>query len=235
MLKKNISLAVVAARKGSKGIKNKNLTKINNEPITKIATRIALSCKKIQKVVFTSDSDKILNTVKNDKNLTKLKRKASLSKSTTPMLPVLKDAVNFFEKTNPIKFKVSNVVIVDPTAPLRKISDLNKSINIFNRKKPDLLISVHEAQHNPYFSMLEKKGKFYKLSKIYNKNPGSRQEVPKVYEVNTIVWIYSRNAIFKEKKRIPKKTLIIKTPLNRSVDIDTKEDIKKIKYYLSKK
>ena len=43
MLKKNISLAVIAARKDSKGIKNKNLIKINNVAITKIAANIKIT------------------------------------------------------------------------------------------------------------------------------------------------------------------------------------------------
>ena len=59
----------------------------------------------------------------------------------------------------------------------------------------------------------------------------SRQEVPEVYEINTIVWIYSRNAILKIKKRIPKKTIIFQTPLERSIDIDNENDIKLINYY----
>ena len=35
-------------------------------------------------------------------------------------------------------------------------------------------------------------------------------------------------------RRIPKKTLIFKTPINRSIDIDTKNDINKINFYLKK-
>ena len=80
--------------------------------------------------------------------------------------------------------------------------------------------------------MLEKRGSFYSLSKDLNKNPGSRQSVKSVFEIYTIVWIYSREAIFKEKKRIPKKTLIFETPYERSIDIDNYNDIIKINNYL---
>ena len=73
------------------------------------------------------------------------------------------------------------------------------------------------------------------LCKNHEKNPGARQQVPVVYEINTIVWIYSRKAIFSGNKRIPKRTLIFKTPINRSIDIDTKDDINRIYFYLNKK
>ena len=145
------------------------------------------------------------------------------------MLPVMKNAITFFEKIK--KKKISKLVIFDPTSPLRSINDIRSAIKIFDKKKPDLLLSVHEAQHNPYFSMVEKRKKYFKLCKNPEKNPGSRQKVPQVYEINTIVWIYSRRAIFLENRRIPKKTLIFKTPITRSIDIDTNDDIDRIYFY----
>jgi len=229
---KLVTLGLIAARKGSAGVKNKNLIKIRNKEITKIAVNLAINCSDIDNVILSTDSKKILDLIKENKKLLKLKRHKNLAKNNTPMLPVIKNAVTYFEKTE--NKKISELVIFDPTAPLRTMNDIKAAKKIFDKKKPDLLLSVHESGHNPYFSMLEKKGKYYKLSKNLNRNPGSRQQAPKVYEVNTIVWIYSREAIFSEKRRIPKKTLIFKTPINRSIDIDTKNDINKINFYLKK-
>jgi len=230
--KKEITLGLVAARKNSTEIKNKNLLKINGTEITKRAVLLALFNKNINSTILSSDSEKILSLIKKkNKKLLKLKRSSHLAKNTTPMLPVIKNAINFFEKKN-INTKVSEVVLFDPTSPLRNNNDINKALKYFKKKKPDLLVSIHKAQHNPYFSMLEKRGNFYSLSKDLNKNPGSRQSVKSVFEINTIVWIYSREAIFKEKKRIPKKTLIFETPYERSIDIDNYNDIIKINNYL---
>ena len=200
---KGITLGLIAARKGSVGLKKKNLIKIQNQIITKTALKLAIKCLAIDNVILSTDSNKILNLIKKNKKLIKLKRKKSLSKNNTPMLPVIKNAVAFYEKIK--KKKISKLVIFDPTSPLRTMEDIQRAIKIFNKKKPNLLLSVHKAQHNPYFSIVEKKEKYYRLCKNPEKNPGTRQEVSKVYEINTIVWIYSRHAIFSEKKRIPKK------------------------------
>ena len=230
--KKKITLGLIAARKNSTEVKNKNLVKINGTEIAKSAVLLALYNKNIKYVVFSSDSRKILSLINNkSKKLFKLKKKLKLAKKDTPMLPVIKDAVNSFEKNNG-NYIVSEVVIFDPTSPLRKNKDINEAFKLFKRKKPDLLVSANHSSHNPYFSMLEKKGNYYQLSKNPHKNPGSRQKANIVYEINTIVWIYSRKAIFKLKKRIPKNTLIFKTPRERSIDIDNYEDIIKIKNYL---
>ena len=230
---KKITLGLVAARKGSIGVKEKNLIKIRNQEITKIALNLAIKCPAIDNVILSTDSHKILNLIKKNRKLVKFKRNKNLAKNNTPMLSVMKNAIIFFEKIK--KKKISNLVIFDPTSPLRSQEDIKNAIKIFEKEKPDLLLSVHEAQHNPYFSMVEKKGKYFQLCKNPEKNPGTRQQVPRVYEINTIVWIYSRKAIFSENKRIPKRTLIFKTPINRSIDIDTKDDINRIYFYLNKK
>lgn len=224
-------IALVAARLGSKGIKHKNFIKIKNRNIVKAACDIAIQINEIQSVIISSDSRSILDLAPVNKKIFKIKRPKNLAKDKTPMLPVLKNAILNYEKLK--NNHVDAVIIFDPTAPLRLKEDVIKGINLFKIKKPDLLVSVHECQHNPYFSMLEKKKFFYKLSKE-KKNIGSRQEAPTVFEINTLVWIYSRKAILVEKKRIPKKTIVLKTPYDRSIDIDTNEDVRKINYYLSK-
>ncbi len=95
---KGITLGLIAARKGSVGLKKKNLIKIQNQIITKTALKLAIKCLAIDNVILSTDSNKILNLIKKNKKLIKLKRKKSLSKNNTPMLPVIKNAVVFYEK-----------------------------------------------------------------------------------------------------------------------------------------
>lgn len=59
-----MSLAIIPARGGSKGIKNKNLVLLNNKPLIYYTIKAALNAKSISKVVVSSDSDEILNYAK---------------------------------------------------------------------------------------------------------------------------------------------------------------------------
>ena len=61
-MKKSIIAGVVLARSGSKGIKNKNLLKLDGIHLTNKAISLALESKKIDVVIFSSDSKKILDT-----------------------------------------------------------------------------------------------------------------------------------------------------------------------------
>ena len=233
MKKEKITLALIAARAGSKGFKNKNLIKLKNKSIVKLAVNIGLGLTEINHVVLSSDSQKILNLSKENKKLIKIKRSKNLAKDKTPMLPVMQNSIEYVEKY--LKKKVSFLVILDPTSPLRTKKDVKEAIKIFKRKKLDLLVSVNNAEHNPYFSILEKNNNnYYSLSKGNNLNIGSRQKAKKVFNINTMVWIYSRKAIVNIKKRIPFKTDIILTSLDRSLEINSKDDWIKIKDYFNK-
>ena len=67
----------------------------------------------------------------------------------------MQDAIKKFEKI--YKFKYCKIFVnYRSTSPLRNSSDIKGDILLKN----NLLVSAHEAQHNPYFSILEKKENF---------------------------------------------------------------------------
>ena len=61
---KKFFLGIIPARKGSKGVKNKNLQKIGKETLVKIAAIESKKSKFLNEIVCTSDSKKILNEAK---------------------------------------------------------------------------------------------------------------------------------------------------------------------------
>ena len=63
MLKKN-NHAIILARAGSRGIKNKNIIKINNKPLIYWSIKACLQTKSIDKIWVSSDSKKILAIAK---------------------------------------------------------------------------------------------------------------------------------------------------------------------------
>ncbi len=50
--------AIIPARSGSKGLKDKNIIKINNKPLIYYTIKSALKTKKFEKVLFLTDSIK---------------------------------------------------------------------------------------------------------------------------------------------------------------------------------
>jgi len=60
---KNI-LGVILARGNSKGIKKKNLLKLNGRTLIDIAIDNALKSKRLNKIVFSSEDDSLINIAK---------------------------------------------------------------------------------------------------------------------------------------------------------------------------
>ncbi len=228
--KKGIVLGLIAARKGSQGIPNKNMLKIKGKELVRLAIECGLKVEKIDLLIVSTDSERIASIARDAGADVPFIRPKQLAMNSTPMLPVMEHAILEVEKQ--YKTSVKCVVILDPTAPIRTANDVRGVLNFFDGNDCDLVVSVHKGHHNPYFNMLEQYDKYFNLSKGSKQNFGYRQAAPLVFGINTLVWVYSREAIMNEKIRIPEKTLVYVFPEDRSIDIDTPYDLMILEYLL---
>ena len=58
MYKNNKILAIIPARSGSKGIKNKNIIKIKNKPLLSYSIIYAKKCKLVDEIIVSTESTK---------------------------------------------------------------------------------------------------------------------------------------------------------------------------------
>ena len=88
------------------------------------------------------------------------------------------------------------------------------------------------THRNPYFNMVKEENGEVRLVNKGDKSFGRRQDAPPVYDLNTVVWIYSRKAILEEKRRLPEKSRLYLVPKERSLDLDTEFDFKLLEFFL---
>lgn len=217
-------LGVIPARGGSAGVPRKNLRLVGGKPLITHAIENGLACKRIDKLMVSTDSEEIAKVAKSAGAWVPFIRPSHLAQNDSPMLPVLEHALLEVELTQ--RTRIVAVVLIDPTAPLRRVQDLDQAIALFERESPDAVISGAPAKRNPYFNMVEEKDGFFRLVKKSSTEVTRRQDCPKVYDLNTVVWIFSREAIIEIRERIPPKTLVFEVPEARAVDLDTEEDFK---------
>ena len=158
-------LCLIPARKNSKGIKNKNFKIFNKKPLIYWTIKIAKQCKYINRIIVSTDSKKISTYSKKLNVEVPFIRPQNISKDNTDMIDVVKHLIKFTEKE---KYNFDALIILQPTSPLRKISDLNKACKIFSKKKWDSLISTIPIPHQ--FSnnlVLNNRGHFFKLKKKF--------------------------------------------------------------------
>lgn len=226
-------LCSICARKGSTGVKDKNILKINNQPLISHTIAQAKKSKLFDKIVVSTDSEKIKKISKDQNVDLVIDRNKKLSTNTVAKKTVIKDLLLNSEKHFLQKFDI--IIDLDVTSPLRKVSDIISALKVFNENKSSNLISVSKAKKNPYFNLIEFKKTQYDLVKKNRKiNYKTRQSSPLVYEANASIYIWNRNNLLRSKKLFGKKTSIYIMPYLRSIDLDDRDDLLLIKYLLKK-
>ena len=190
-------LLTICARAGSKGVKNKNIRMLNGKPLISYTIKQGLKWKKAQRVIVSTDLVEIASISKKYGAEVPFIRPNGLATDYAAKLPVIRHALLQCESIYNEQYSI--IVDLDPTAPVRKIDDLDNCLEMFQKEKCDTLFSVVEAHKNPYFNMVEiyPDGKI-RLSKPLNNSMVRRQDAPKVYSLNASIYLYSREYLLNE-------------------------------------
>jgi CMP-N-acetylneuraminic acid synthetase len=231
MYKNKKILAVVMARGGSKGIKYKNLRKINGNSLISISAKLLKKIKIIDKSIISSDNESIIKE-STKFGLKKLfKRPDFLSGDIVSDYDVMKHALISAERIDKTKYHL--VLMIQPTSPLRQAKHITDCIKLFFKKKDTTSVwsvSKVDTKFHP-MKILEKKDSFLKY--YHSKGPKiiARQQLDEKYFRNGICYVVSRNTILKEKNLMVKKS--VPYIMNDKVlNIDTIEDLELAAYYI---
>lgn len=223
-------LCVICARAGSKRLKNKNFKNLFGKPLIYHTIKQAIDSKIFDKIVFSTDSNKLQKLALKFGADAWFIRPILLSNDKAAKMPVIRHAIIEAEKK--FNYKFDYVCDLDVTSPLRKINDIKSAFRKFKLSKQDMLISGNKARKNPFFNMVQKKGKnslklVIKPKKFYVRT----QDAPVVYELNASIYFWKRDACFKQKGPFCKKTYFFEMPYNRSIDIDSLSDFKMVEFF----
>ncbi|ECR3050548.1 acylneuraminate cytidylyltransferase family protein [Campylobacter coli] len=221
---KNKILAIIPARGGSKGIKNKNLVLLGDKPLIYYTIKAALDAKSISKIVVSSDSNEILNYAKNQ-NVDTLKRPNELALDGTTSDKVILHTLEFYKD-------YENVILLQPTSPLRTSGHIDKAFEIFKNTNANSLISVCEYDNKILKAfMCDEKGN---LKGICNDNYPfmPRQKLPKTYISNGAIYILKTKDFLQNPSFLQSNTKHFLMDEISSLDIDSLEDLRKVEEVL---
>ncbi len=222
-MSKNI-LGVTLARGGSKGIKNKNLTKINNKPLIYYTIKEAKKCKKITNYVVSTDSTKIKKVAEKYKAEVPFIRPKKFARDKSSSASALKHALIECEKIYNVKYDY--VIELMATNPLKSAEDINKIINIILKNKADSVIAVNKLfdQHPARIKKIIK-GKLYDFA-VKEKLESRRQDLkPNAYIRSGSIYAMSRRYVMSKKRYFSGKSFAYILPLDRTINIDDKNDL----------
>ena len=230
MKKKKKILCTICARGNSKGLKNKNIRKINGKPLISLTINHAIKSNLFDNIVVSTENNKILKVSKKYGVKDLIKRPKNLSSDKSPKIPVIRHCLTEMEKKLNKKFDI--IVDLDVTAPLRKVDDIKKAFKQFNSQNSSTLFSACISRRNPYFNAVEFKNKKIKpIKNLMKKIPG-RQFAPKVYDMNASIYIWNRKTLLNSNTVFQNNTSVYLMPEERSIDIDNKFDFKVVSFLL---
>ena len=225
-------LGVTLARGGSKGIKNKNLVKINNKPLIYYTIKEVKKSKKITKYIISTDSKKIKKVAEKYKVQVPFIRPKKFAKDKSSSASALKHALIKCEKIFNQKFDY--VVEIMATNPLKSTKDINNIINILLKKKADSVIAVNQLfDHHPARIKKIIRGRLYDFS-VKEKLESRRQDLkPDAFIRSGSIYAMSRRYVMSEKRYFSGESFAYILPQDRAINIDTENDLliakKKIK------
>ena len=146
------NLCSIGMRGGSKGVKNKNLKKINGKPLLAYTIEQALESKLFEHIVVTTDSREIQEESINYGAESWFLRPDELATDTSGKIPVIQHVLGESEKYYKKTFDV--IFDLDVTAPLRRAEDILGAYKKLIDEDGDNVISVCESRKNPYFNMI---------------------------------------------------------------------------------
>jgi CMP-N,N'-diacetyllegionaminic acid synthase len=212
------NIAIIPARKNSKGVPGKKKRLLNGLPLVCHSIIFAKDDPNIDKIVInTDDLDIIKFCSKNYDSLDIFKRDSELSKDDTPMVDVI---LNYIKN---VKTLPELIILLQPTSPIRSHKDLDEMLNLMKSDQNiDCVTSVSEVpQHYSPHLMFNKISN--KLIPLFERVPTRRQDAPPSYIRDGQIYIFRTTSLLVKKAIVTDNTYgFISSKIG--VNIDCEED-----------
>ena len=127
-----MNICLIPARKGSKRIKDKNIKLFNGKPLISYTIEVIKKTKIFDKIIVSTDCDKIAKIARFYGAETPFRRPSYLSNSKATDIDVLKHFISFLKKN---KISTNYICYAYATNPLLKISTIVNTFRLLKKKK----------------------------------------------------------------------------------------------------
>jgi len=225
VLKKNTkkrTLAFIPARGGSKGVPGKNIADLLGSPLISWTIKAASAASLIDKVVVSTDSAKIAEISQACGAVISGLRSAALSGDASLVSDA---AIDFLTKASAEGDSFDNIILLEPTSPLRAISDLDSMIQLLEASPDaDAVVSFTAVRQDPaYVHSQELDG----LAKPFSRQDlvKPRQALMPLIYPNGVGYLVRVKALIAERTFYPQKTKPFIVAPSQGYEIDYPIDL----------
>ncbi|MBE5894462.1 MAG: acylneuraminate cytidylyltransferase family protein [Lachnospiraceae bacterium] len=228
-------VAIIPARSGSKGVKNKNIRCLNGYPMIAYSIAAAKRCETIERIIVSTDSEEYAKIARSYGAETPFLRPAEISTDTSTDIEFMEHVINWlYENEGGVP---EYFVHVRPTYPLREKEVMEEAIaQMKGDATATSLRSGHLASNTPYkWFHRSEEGYFSCIPKglTLDEANNPRQAFPDVYIPDGYVDVLRTEFIVKSGLLHGDKMIGYIVP--GGIDIDALKDLEYLEYYQERK
>ncbi len=214
-------IAVIPARGGSKGIKDKNLKLLGGVSLLARTIQSAKAVSSINRVIVSTDSAKIMEEALIH-NAEVHERRELTSSDSAKTVEVIKDIYSDMNLSDEV------CILLQPTSPLRQVSDIEACITEYESDASiSSVVSVTLCEHHPYKVVVEDDNGEMTAIRHMSDLEAPRQKLPKALRINGAIYVTSFENIIKSDSFFCQPTRFVEMGEDESIDIDTYADLDK--------
>lgn len=216
------NIAIIPARSGSKGVKDKNIRDLCGKPLMAYTIEAAIESEEFEEIMVSTDSEKYAEIARQYGANVPFLRSAATSSDRASSWDMVEEVLNGYKQCGR---EFDTFCLLQPTSPLRSADDITGAYQVYRQKADFAVVSVCEAEHSPMWcGHLPKNGEF--IGFVNQENMIQRQTSDKFYRLNGAIYIVNIHKFEKNRFLYQKGSFAYIMSQKTSVDIDTEIDFR---------
>lgn len=225
-------LGVIPARSGSKGVPNKNIKMLAGKPLMCWTIDAALKSGIFSDIIVSTDSEKYAKIAKESGACVPFLRPKELASDQSSTMDVIRHLIaKLLESGKSYEY----LAILQPTSPLRKADDIQKSLYELQQKRATSIISVCETEHSPFWMNTLPDDHLMENFLRPENNNVPRQKLNKWYRLNGAIYISKVDVLLKNGSFYGPQSYAFIMSQGSSIDIDSELDFEIADFLLKRR
>jgi CMP-N,N'-diacetyllegionaminic acid synthase len=213
-------LALIPARGGSKGIREKNIKLFAGKPLIAHTIAAAKDSKCVDRIVVSTDDQRIADVAKECGAEIPVFRPAELAGDKSPVMDAVIHMLDHLKDKE--SYEPTHVLLLQTTSPLRTAQDIDASVELYEKRGADSLVSMCRTEQG-----LFTKGDDDVVETLFDGYSAgtNRQSLKPTYKLDGCMIYLIRTELLREKRSfIAGKLVGYEIPRWRAVDLDEPQD-----------